>query len=96
MDRPYRRIAAGLAAVVLTLAAADAAAARSPKISFYFGLERPEAKARSAFTAVSQPGSPSYRKFIGVRETARRYGASPRTIRTLKGEAFIRCKGSAG
>ena len=56
MDRPYRRLAAGVAAVVLTLAAADAAVARSPKISFYFGLERPEAKARSAFTAVSQPG----------------------------------------
>ena len=44
MDRPYRRLAAGLAALVLTLAAADAAAARSPKITFYFGLERPEAQ----------------------------------------------------
>jgi kumamolisin len=87
MDRPHRRLAAGLAALVLTLAAADAAAARSPKISFYFGLERPEAKARSAFIAVSQPGSPSYRKFIGVRQAARRYGASPRTIRTLKRRA---------
>jgi kumamolisin len=84
MDRPYWRLAAGLAALVLTLAAADAAAARSPKITFYFGLERPEAKARSAFTAVSEPGSPNYRKFIGVRQAARRYGASPRTIRALK------------
>jgi kumamolisin len=87
MDRPHRRLAAGLATLVLTLAVADAAAAGSPKISFYFGLERPEAKARSAFNAVSQPGSPSYRKFIGVRQAARRYGASPRTIRTLKRRA---------
>ena len=87
MDRANRGLAAGLAALVLTLAAADAAAARTPKISFYFGLERPEAQARSAFTAVSQPGSPSYRKFIGVRQAARRYGASPRTIRALKRRA---------
>ena len=58
-----------------------------PKISFYFGLERPEAQARAAFTAVSQPGSPSYRKFVGVRDVARRYGASARTIRTLKRRA---------
>ena len=87
MDRPYRRLAAGLAALVLSLAVADAAAARATKISFYFGLERPEAQARAAFTAVSQPGSASYRKFIGVRQTARRYGASPRTIRTLKRRA---------
>jgi kumamolisin len=87
MDRPYRRLAAGLAALVLTLAAADAAAARSPKVTFYFGLERPEAKARLAFTGVSEPGSPNYRKFIGVRQAARRYGASPRTIRTLKRRA---------
>jgi subtilase family serine protease len=87
MAHPYQRLAAGLAALILTLAAADAAAARSPKISFYFGLERPETQARNAFTAVSQPGSPSYRKFVGVRQTARRYGASPRTIRTLKRRA---------
>jgi kumamolisin len=87
MALPYRRLAAGLAALVLSLAAADATAARAPKISFYFGLERPEAQARAAFTAVSQPGSASYRKFIGVRQTARRYGASPRTIRMLKRRA---------
>ncbi|MBD0282739.1 MAG: hypothetical protein ICV69_11175 [Thermoleophilaceae bacterium] len=56
------------------------AAARSPKVTFYFGLERPEARARDAFTAVSQPGSPSYRRFLGVRRVAVRYGASRRTI----------------
>ena len=87
MDRAHRGLAAGLAALVMSLAAADVAAARAPKISFYFGLERPEAQARSAFTAVSQPGSPSYRKFVGVRDVARRYGASARTIRTLKRRA---------
>lgn len=87
MDRPHRVLAAGLAAALIVCVAAAPAAARSPKISFYFGLERPEAKARAAFTAVAQPGSPTYRKFIGVRQAARRYGASPRTIRTLKRRA---------
>ena len=63
------------------------AAARSPRITFYFGLERPEAKAQAAFTAVGKPGSPSNRKFLGVRELASRYGARPRTIRALKRRA---------
>jgi subtilase family serine protease len=88
MDRPHRVLAAGLAAaLLLCLAATPAGAARSPRITFYFGLERPEDRARAAFSAVSRPGSPSYRKFLGVRQAARRYGASPRTIRALKRRA---------
>ena len=60
-------------------------AARSPKITFFLGLTRPEASAERAFFAVEQPGSPSYRRFLTVTQVARRYGAS-RATRT----AFLR------
>jgi kumamolisin len=70
------RIAA-LALVLTAVAASPAAAA--PRITFYFGLERPEAAARRAFTAVGQPASASYRRFISAPQAARRYGASART-----------------
>ncbi len=50
-------------AVVLLLTVGGAAPARAvaqpPRITFYFGLKRPEAQARAAFFAVQQPGSPS-------------------------------------
>ena len=81
---PVPRIAVTL---VLALAVAGSCAvpavARPPEITFYFGLERPEGRARAAFTAVGQPGSPSYRQFLGAREVASRYGASRRTIAAL-------------
>jgi hypothetical protein len=48
---------------VLLLTVGGAAPARAvaqpPRITFYFGLKRPEAQARAAFFAVQQPGSPS-------------------------------------
>ncbi|HEX4281885.1 MAG TPA: protease pro-enzyme activation domain-containing protein, partial [Solirubrobacteraceae bacterium] len=55
---------------------ASAARAASPRITFYFGLRRPEAQARRAFFAVQQPGSASYRRFLTPRAVATRYGAS--------------------
>ncbi len=55
------------------------AASSSPKVTFYFGLKRPEARARAAFFAVQQPGSPSYRRFLGVARVAAQYGASAKT-----------------
>jgi subtilase family serine protease len=87
MDRAHRRVAAGVALALLLCAAAPGAEARSPRITFYVGLERPEAAARAAFTAVGQPGSATYRRFLGVRQAARRYGARGATIRALKRRA---------
>jgi subtilase family serine protease len=73
-------LALGLATPVLTVPSASAASAGgrgslSPRITFYFGLRRPEARARQAFFAVQQPGSPSYRRFLTPRQVAARYGA---------------------
>ena len=48
-------------------------------LTFYFGLQRPDAKAVAAFWAVQQPGSPSYRRFLTPAQVAQRYGASPAT-----------------
>ncbi len=51
----------------------------SPRITFYFGLRRPEAKAQAAFFAVQQPGSKTYRHFLSAQQVATRYGASRAT-----------------
>ena len=56
-----------------------AAATPAPRVTFYFGLKRPEASAAAAFFAVSQPGSPSYRRFLSLNQVAARYGASRAT-----------------
>jgi kumamolisin len=53
------------------------AASTSPRITWYFGLRRPEAAAVSAFYAVQQPGSPTYRRFLSPRRVAAVYGAQP-------------------
>lgn len=71
----------GVALMALTLVcgvSAAAAAAPSQRITFYFGLTRPEAAARAAFFAVQQPGSSTYRRFLTVNQVAR-YGASAST-----------------
>jgi subtilase family serine protease len=84
------RTSARAAAVALLLvtgssaapsAAADHATAHghSPRITYYFGLRRPEASARSAFYAVARPGSPRYRRFVTLRRVSRLYGASAAT-----------------
>ncbi len=74
----------GSSTAVLTLPSANAAGAGGrggagpifPRTTFYFGLGRPEARARRAFFAVPQPGSASYRRFVTPRQVAARYGAS--------------------
>lgn len=65
-------------------APAGAVPRHPPKIIFYFGLERPEARARAAFNAVGQPGSSTYRKFQSVGRIAREYGARRKTIRAFR------------
>jgi kumamolisin len=66
-----------LAILCVTVAPASAARAPSPRITFYFGLRRPEAAARHAFFAVQQPGAATYRRFLTPAQVAARYGASP-------------------
>jgi len=93
-DRSIRRTCRAVAlATTLALAASSAAvaAASPPVITFYFGLERPEASAQAAFFAVERPGSPSYRRFVSVAQVAARYGAS-RATRT----AFMRALAGRG
>jgi subtilase family serine protease len=69
-----------------------AGAASSPRITFFFGLKRPESQARTAFFAVQQPGSPAYRRFLSPRRVAARYGASPvvraRFLRSARRRGF--------
>ncbi len=66
------------------LAASPAAAARPARVTFYFGLERPEGSARAAWSAVGDPGSATYRHFSSTPALARRYGASASTIRRFR------------
>lgn len=71
--------------VVLALALALVAASpASARVTFYFGLERPEGAARAAWSAVGNPSSNSYRQFSSQAATAKRYGASSATIRRFK------------
>jgi kumamolisin len=65
-------------------AAAAAPSRAAPQITFYFGLARPEGRARAAFAAVGDPASAAYRRFAGVDEIARRYGATRATARALR------------
>jgi hypothetical protein len=72
--------------VAMTIGSPAAAAfAKSGPITFYFGLQRPEASAQMAFFAVSRPGSSSYRRFLSLRQVSARYGATPAVRR-----AFVR------
>jgi subtilase family serine protease len=79
------RRALTIATLILGAAATPAVAAPA-RITFYFGLKRPEAQAVSAFWAVQQPGSPSYRRFLAPAQVAARYGASAATRRTFLGQ----------
>jgi subtilase family serine protease len=80
-----------LPATGATRAPARSAARRSPTITFYFGLKRPEARAEAAFYAVGRPGSSTYRRFLSPRQIASRYGAGPSTRR-----AFLRVMSGLG
>jgi subtilase family serine protease len=79
------------ALVALSVFAFATAAQAAPQITFYFGLARPEARATSAFFAVQQPGSSTYRRFLSPGQAAARYGAS-RTTRI----AFVRAMRGLG
>jgi hypothetical protein len=72
-------------------AATASAAPRALRITFFFGLKRPEARARAAFYAVQQPGSATYRRFLTARQVAARYGASSATR-----AAFLRAVARVG
>ena len=74
-----------LGVLIGCVSAASASAAAPKRITFYFGLTRPEARARQAFFAVQRPGSATYRRFLRPARVAARYGASPE-VRS----AFIR------
>jgi subtilase family serine protease len=62
---------------------ANGPAPKSDRITFFFGLKRPEALARAAFFAVQRPGSASYRRFMTLRRVSDRYGASRATRRAF-------------
>ncbi len=59
--------------------AASKGAPAARKITFFLGLKRPEKRARKAFFAVQQPGSPSYRRFLTLKQVSARYGATSAT-----------------
>ncbi len=65
-------------------AAAPALAAKPAQITFYFGLKRPEAAARAAYLAATEPGSPGYRHFLTAEQAAARYGASAATAQRFR------------
>jgi subtilase family serine protease len=79
-------------AVVMMVASAPTAAAASPRITFFFGLQRPEGRAQTAFFAVQQPGSRTYRRFLSPGQVAARFGAAPavrgRFLRVVRGLGF--------
>ena len=65
-------------------APAFAAGSGSTRITFYFGLRRPEAAAQRAFYATQNPTSPRYRRFLSPARIAQRYGATPATRSALR------------
>lgn len=78
-------------------------------VTFYWGLVRPESWAEARVASIATPGSTEYRRFLSARQTARTYGASPRTVRTVaryvrslgliptldKSRVFLRVSGTA-
>jgi kumamolisin len=77
----------GVAALALLLATAAPASA---DVTFYFGLKRPEDAARTAWTAVGNPASGSYRQFLSPAAVARRYGAGATTVRRFRVAMAVR------
>ena len=86
---PKARRAVLLGAIALAGLPATASAA-GPRITYYFGLERPEGAARQAFFAAGDPASPSYRQFLTPAELKARYGAAPAVRRAFRREARMR------
>jgi kumamolisin len=83
--RPPHRVRLGLVALALALTVGALGtspartASRLARITFYFGLARPESSARAAFFAVGSPGSTTYRRFLTLSQVASHYGATPAT-----------------
>ena len=77
------------AALLIAAAAAAPAAHADARITFYFGLKRPESAARTAYWAVSDPASSAYRRFASPTSVGRRFGASAATRRAFR-EALAR------
>ncbi|HVO52784.1 MAG TPA: S53 family peptidase [Solirubrobacterales bacterium] len=73
-----------LLSLLLALVAAPSATAKPAQITFYFGLKRPEAAARAAYLAATEPGSPGYRHFLSAKQAAARYGASAATAKRFR------------
>ena len=69
--------------IAAAAAAATPADAKPIRITFYFGLKRPEAQAVAAFFAVQQPGSATYRRFGSLGQVSTSYGASAATRRAF-------------
>lgn len=68
----------------LAAAPAQGARERAPsKITFYFGMKRPETAAVAAWTAATDPASAGYRSFLGRREIRRRFGVDSRDQQRL-------------
>jgi subtilase family serine protease len=64
--------------VLVGLGCTPVALSAPPKrVTFYFGLRRPESSARRAFFAVQRPGSSTYRRFLTSAQVSTVYGASP-------------------
>jgi subtilase family serine protease len=80
------------AALLMGYPGSAAAAGSSPRITFFFGLRRPEASAIEAFYAVQRPGSPTYRRFMTPRQVAASYGAKPWVrddfVRAIRAKGF--------
>jgi hypothetical protein len=49
------------------------------RITFYFGLQRPERQAQAAFIGVGDPTSPTYRRFLTLGQASNLYGAGRST-----------------
>ncbi|MFN8151529.1 MAG: hypothetical protein U0R24_10460 [Solirubrobacterales bacterium] len=83
-------IAAALASLAIPPATALAAAkpdnVGAKRITFYFGLERPEATAVSRFYAATTPGSSSYRHFESPPALAKQLGATRKTREAFRKE----------
>jgi kumamolisin len=88
--RPLLALPAVLAAGFLAGAPAahaqapDGVVPTSPSLDFLLGLKREQGDLARLARAVSDPSSPHYRRYLGVREISRRFGANPVTKRSVK------------
>jgi len=95
--RSLLTLAAVVAGLVLAPATAHAQAPdgvipTSPSLDLLLGLKRQEGDLARLARAVSDPASPYYRRYLGVREISRRFGANPTTKRSV--ERFFAKRGA--